>query len=146
MAIYRPPKPRWRVAVGAGLAGLLVGAVAGFAAGDKEPDPLEGARALQVDLTRAAGPLEVVAIEYEEAVPAGEVVAEAEYQGGLAALRSSRGRFEEVREALSVFDPARTDEIAAGYDELQRLMESHADPEDVRALTEELRDLLAPDV
>ncbi len=146
MAIYRPPKPRWRAAVVAGLLGLVIGGIIGFAVGDEEPDPVEGARALRVDLARATGPLEVVAIEYEEAVPDGEVVAEPEYQGALAAFRSSRGRFEDVREALAVFDPSRTEEIAAAYDELQRLMEAHADPDEVRAATESLSELLAADV
>src|SRR5687768_16798940 len=98
MAIYRPPKRRWTVAVATGLIGLLLGLLLGWGLLRPEPDPADVLGDLRATLISAAGTLEVVAIEYAESVEDGEVVAEPEYRGARDALASSRQTYEEVRE------------------------------------------------
>jgi hypothetical protein len=140
MAIYRPPKPRWRAAVGAGLVGVVVGMIAGILVSRSEPNPVEAARSVQAELDRAASSLEVVAIEYDESVDGGEVVSDGEYRGTQDALESSRTRFDDVRAALELLAPDRAGSIDDAYDAVQRSIEARADPAEV---TQELDSLTA---
>jgi hypothetical protein len=140
MAIYRPPKPRWRVAVVAGAVGVVVGVVAGILVSRSDPDPLEAARVVQAELDRAASSLDVVGIEYDESVDAGAVVSDAEYRGTQDALESSRSRFDNVRPALEVLALDRADTIDDAYAALERSIEARADPAQV---TEEIESLAA---
>jgi hypothetical protein len=145
MAIYRPPKPRWRAAVAAGVTGIVVGIIVGVLVTRSDPDPLEAARSVQVELDRAASSLEVVAIEYDESVDAGEVVRGAEYRGAQDALESSRNRFDEVRPAMEVLAPDRAESIADAYEAVDGSIESRADPADVTSQIESLTTLLHGD-
>ena len=145
MAIYRPPKPRWRASVAAGVAGILVGVIAGILVSRSDPDPLEAARLAQAELDRAASSLEVVAIEYDESVDAGEVVSDAEYRGTQDALESSRNRFNDVRPALEVLAPDRANSIDDAYAAVERNIEARADPAEVSDQIESLRRLLRGD-
>ncbi|HWL64694.1 MAG TPA: hypothetical protein VNP73_01865 [Actinomycetota bacterium] len=138
MAIYRPPKARWPLALGTGIASLLIGAAIGLAIGTQDPDPVESAQALRSTLVAAAGSIEVAAIEYEEAVVDGTVEREAEYEGSLAALDSSNARYREVRSALELLAPEAADEIDSLFGRCRSLMEETADAERV---TECLADL-----
>jgi hypothetical protein len=145
MAIYRPPKPRWRAAVAAGVAGILVGVIAGILVSRSDPDPLEAARAVQGELDRAASSLDVVAIEYDESVDAGEVVSDTEYRGTQDALESSRSRFGDVRAALEVLAPDRADSIDDAYAAVETSIEARADPAEVSDQIESLTGLLRGD-
>jgi hypothetical protein len=145
MAIYKPPKARWPLAIFVGIAALLVGIGVGLVLGNEEPDAAEGVRLVQQELTGAAAGLEVAGIEYTEAVEDGEVTNEAEYQGSLDALESSRDRFESVSDALATIAPDRADEIASLYEETAEAMESRAPTEDVEALLDELSEQLKGD-
>jgi hypothetical protein len=145
MAIYKPPKARWPLAVFAGALGLLLGIALGFALGQEDPDAAEGVRLVQQELAAAAAGLEVAGIEYTEAVANGQVVSDAEYEGSLSALESSRSRYEEVGEALETLAPERAAEIAAGYNEVQTAMEGTVLPEEVDSLIEDLTALLQGD-
>jgi hypothetical protein len=145
MAIYRPPKPRWRAALVGGLAGVAVGVLVGVLASRADPDPAEAARAVRSELIRAASSLDVVAIEYAESVDAGEVVQDAEYEGAKDALASSRARFDDVRAAVEVLDPDRAASIAEGYDAIEQRVESRADPAEVRSAIDSLVALLQGD-
>lgn len=145
MAIYKPPKARWPVAVFAGVLGLLLGIALGLVLGQEEPDAAVGVRLVQQELAAAAAGLEVAGIEYAEAVDDGEVLSDAEYQGSLDALESSRSRYEEVSEALEALAPERAAEIAAGYNEAQAAMEGSTPAEDVASLLDDLRALLQGD-
>lgn len=140
MAIYRPPKPRWRAAVAAGAVGVVVGVIAGILVSRSDPDPLEAARAVQAELDRGASSLEVVGIEYDESVDAGEVVSDAEYRGAQDALESSRRRFDDVRAALDVLAPDRADSIDDAYAAVERSIEARAD---AARVTEEIDSLTA---
>lgn len=140
MAIYRPPKPRWPAAVAAGVAGVVAGVIAGILVSRSDPDPLEAARVVQTELDRAASTLEVVGIEYDESVDAGEVVSDSEYRGAQDALESSRRRFDDVRPALDVLAPDRADSIDDAYVAVESSIEARADPARV---TEEIDSLSA---
>jgi hypothetical protein len=142
MAIYRPPKPRWPLAIATGAVGILIGVLIGIVVGGTDPDPVEAAEETRAALVSAAGTLEVVAIEYEESVDSGTVVKEAEYRGALDALESSRRRFESSLPAIEVLAPDRGDELAAGYEELERLMSEKAEPQEVETTAEDLAELL----
>ena len=142
MAIYKPPKARWPLAVFAGVIGLLIGLAVGFVLGREDPDPAEGARIVQRELTGAAAALDVVGIEYAESVENGEVTNETEYQGALDALASSRDRFESVSAALAVLAPERVDALASAYDDVAAAMEDRADGDEVDGLLDELAEML----
>jgi hypothetical protein len=145
VAIYRPPKARWPLAVAAGLAGLLCGVVLGAVLFSADPDPLEAAGEIKASLVAAAGSLEVAAIEYEEAVPDGEVDREPEYEGALAAFESSRERYGEVRGALDVLVPDLVDGLDASYERCGEMMTAVADAAEVEACLAELEEALKGD-
>ena len=133
------------MAVFAGVLGLLLGIALGFVLGQEDPDATEGVRLVQQELAAAAAGLEVAGIEYTEAVDDGEVLSDAEYQGSLDALDSSRSRYEEVSEALETLAPERAAAIAAGYNDVQAAMEGTSPAEDVASLLDELAALLQGD-
>ena len=145
MAIYKPPKARWPLAVVVGVVGLLLGLAIGFALGREDPDAAEGVRLVQQELTGAAAGLEVAGIEYEEAVEDGAVVNETEYDGALDALASSRERFEGVGDALATLSPERAESIATAFDDAEVAMEEPVAEEEVQALLDELSELLKGD-
>lgn len=142
MAIYKPPKARWPLAVFAGVLGLLIGVGLGFALGQEDPDAAEGVRLVKQELAAAAAGLEVAGIEYAEAVDDGEVLSEPEYQGSLDAIGNSRTRFESVEDALAALAPDLAEQIADGFDDAESAMEDRAPTEDVQALLDELSGLL----
>ena len=145
MAIYKPPKARWPLAVFAAVAGVLIGIAIGFLIGREEPNAAEGVRLVRQELTAAAAGLEVAGIEYSESVEDGEVVNDTEYQGSLDAVESSRDRYETVADALATLAPQQADAIESGYDEVAAAMEDHEPPEDVEASLSALADLLKGD-
>lgn len=142
MAIYRPPKPRWRLALASGLGGLVIGLIAGLIIGDEDLDPTAMAHEIRATLAGAAGSLEVAGIEYEESVADGEVVRDAEYDGALGAFESSRDRFEEVRAALVSLFPDQVEPIDELYEEISRAMRARADAAHVSAAIDTLIALL----
>jgi hypothetical protein len=142
VAIYRPPKPRWPLAVGVGLVCTLIGFGIGLAVGGRDPSPVALAEDLHSDLVAAAGSLEVAEIEYSESVSNGAVTRQAEYDGALAAIESSESRYQEVEPALQSLDPSRADEISGLYDECSSAMQETAEPTDVTECLKVLRDLL----
>jgi hypothetical protein len=142
VAIYRPPKPRWPLAIVAGLVSLLIGFGIGLGVGSRDPDPTEVASDLRADLVAAAGSLEVAEIEYTESVADGEITRQAEYEGALGAIESSEARYRQVAPALEALVPSRSDEIDALFDECGRAMRERVDPAEVTECLGELRDLL----
>lgn len=117
--------------------------VIGLAMGG-QADPAAIAQDARTALVSSAGTLEVVAIEYAEAVEGGEIVAQAEYDGSVDALASSRSTYEAYAPAIEVLSPDLATDIEAGFDEIAELMAENA-PEDVVAQRlEELADLMMP--
>jgi hypothetical protein len=142
VAIYRPPKARWPLAVAFGVGGVLVGLITGLALRSSDPDPEEAGREIKAALVSAAGSLEVAAIEYEESVADGEVTRETEYEGALSALDSSRARYGDVRPVLVFLFPSQVEPIDDLYGEIEQLMRSRSDPTQVNAALQELESIL----
>jgi hypothetical protein len=147
VAIYRPPKARWPLAVAFGVGGATVGLVIGLALGSSDPDPEEAGREIKTELVSAAGSLEVAAIEYVESVSSdGEVTKEAEYEGALSALNSSRARYDDVRGILVSLFPSQVKPIDELYGKIEQLMRSRRAPTQVTAALQELQSVLKGEV
>ena len=142
VAIYRPPKPRWPLALSVGLVCMLVGLGAGLAIGSREPNPAEVAADLHAVLISAAGSLEVAEIEYAESVSDGEITRQAEYDGALGAIDSSRALYRGVAPALDALALSRAEEIEVLYDECSRAMRARSDTDEVTGCLTELGNLL----
>ncbi len=142
MAIYKPPTPRYRVALVAGVVGLAIGLGAGLLIPSGGSDPVEVLRVVKQDLAGAASVLEVLQVEYRESVHDGDVVSEAEYRGSLDALARSRARFAEVRSTVEAINPDVATRAERAYADLEDLMREHADADDVSDAASELADLL----
>jgi hypothetical protein len=125
------------------LAGLLLGLALG---GGDDTSPEEALRDTRSQLSQAAGVLEIVPIEYEEAVRGGEIVQgrEAEYRGARSAVQRSRDLYLEARPALLVVDAQAVRAIDGAYARLARAMAARAPPETVTRQTARLRGLLEP--
>ena len=144
MAIYRPRRARWPFVVAGFVVGVAVGlGIAAAALGDRPRDLDEASARIEAALTRAAGLLEVVEIEYREAVVDGQVVRETELEGARDALRRSRAEYDAVRGPLGRVAPERSAAIDAGYERLGSLVEARAPATEVAAEAEALRRLLA---
>ncbi len=142
MAIYRPPKARWPLTLAAAVAGLLIGLLMGLLAGREEFDPAESGEVINATLSSAAGSLDVAAVEYAESVAEGEVTNQAEFDGALAAVSSSRAKFSEVRPALEMVFSRQIAAIEGLYDDAEGSMRSHARPQTVTSLLVRLQGLL----
>jgi hypothetical protein len=129
-----------------GVGGVVIGLITGLALGGSDPDPEEAGREIKAALVSAAGSLEVAAIEYEESVSDGEVTREAEYDGALSALDSSRARYDEVRPVLVSLFPSQVVPIDDLYDEIEQLMRSRIEPARVTAELQELESILKGEV
>lgn len=143
MAIYRPSRPRWRATAMVGAVCLLIGSGVGWliaSAGD--PDPTEAIRSIRASLSEVAGALEVVEIEYGEAVEDGEVVTRPEYDGARAAALRARSLWEEVSVSMELLAPQQTSEVASEFDRLMAAIDSTADEAEVAEATRTMRDLL----
>lgn len=144
MAIYRPTKPRYRLVIATAVAGLVVGFVAGLIVGRDEPDPVEAAREVRVTLTQASSVLEIVEIEYAEALEDGSGVGDREYEGAKDALARSRSHWEQARPVMRLLAPDEVAGVDARYDELEQAVDEEALPEEVNELTSELGEMLDP--
>lgn len=142
MAIYRPPKRRWPALVACLFGGAIVGLVAGLLIGSGDPDPAEAVAPAKQSLNDALIVLDVLDVEYSEAVSGGSVQNRSEYDGARSALERSRAAFEDARPALQALDPQRAEAIGGAYAQLQGLVADAADPSSVSAAIVELKDAL----
>lgn len=142
MAIYRPQRPRWRATAVAGLVGLGLGLLIGWGLLRPEPNPAELIASARATLASAAATLEVVEIEYDEAVEDSRIVARPEYEGARSALRSSRERYAEARAVVAAVSADDASAIDDAYDDLERAVDARAPAEEVSASAQGLREML----
>jgi hypothetical protein len=143
VAIYRPRRRPWKVAVASVILGAVAGLILGWAIwGRAEPDPVEAAMEIRSSLASAAGTLEVVEVEYSESVEDGDVVSTPEYEGARDALARSRARYREVAAAVSALTPEGARRIEELYAELERSVDGPVPEEAVSELVTELREAL----
>lgn len=136
MAIYQAPRKRWRLALGAGVIGVLVGLGLSLVfAGDD--DPLSALRDLDAALEEAASPLEVLAIHGQEGTESANdprVVTDA--------VARTEQRFEDLREVVRAFDDDAVDDVDGYITTLRELARERADGDDIAEEARELADLL----
>jgi hypothetical protein len=143
VAIYRPARPRWPAVVAAAVAGCVLGAAASLTWSATRPPDVRAVVASSRDaLLDARGTLEVVQVEYGEAIRAGRVESRAEYDGALGALARSRAAFARARPILAALAPATAQRIDRAYDELRASMRALEAPESVARRVDELIVLL----
>jgi hypothetical protein len=137
MSLYREPGRRsgWTflaVAVGfallGGLAGFLIGS-----SGEEEASLEDALEEVQGEVRPALGELELVEIEYGEAVQGGEVVAESEYQASLDHAERAREAVAANAEDLRLLSPRDLAGAEAALTELVGLVEGRAAPARVSA-------------
>ena len=136
MSLYRQAGgPSGRLAIGVGLAALVLGGAAGFAIGrGTAPEPTldELIADARTGLRPALSAIELVGIEYGEGVDGGEVVAETEYE-------AARSQAQVAVDTLAAADDLRAldpDGVAAAEREVARVQElvgQRADEQDVDA-------------
>jgi hypothetical protein len=126
----RPAKLALTAAVG-----LLVGGVIGFALGgtaSEEPSLRESMQKLQADLRPALGALELVTIEYPEAVRDGRVVAKTEYAAARSQLGTASEAIAASEEELEVLDSEGARALDASLGRLHELVKARGSGEQVR--------------
>jgi hypothetical protein len=130
MSLYRQTGLRSRRTVIVALvAGLVGGAIAGLLIGrasESEPSLAEQVEELRARAQAVPSALELVTIEYREAVRGGAVVAPTEYQATVDAANRARQVFAEIRPEVEVLDPAGAAEVQRSIEELARLVEDRA--------------------
>jgi hypothetical protein len=137
VAIYQAPRKRWRIALAAGLAGVVAGLGLGLAIGGGDADPIDVLRTLDAQLEDAAAPLDVLAIHGEVDAPSSK-----DARVATDALRLVRRRFEPVRPAVRMIDRDAEREVDEHLATLQQLVRERADPTDVARQADALADLL----
>ncbi|MGH2956371.1 MAG: hypothetical protein ACRDL6_05180 [Solirubrobacterales bacterium] len=138
MSLYREAGRRGTTALLGGLlAGLLIGVLAGYllgsAGGDEEASLEDAVEQLQEDVTPALSELELVTIEYSEAVRGGEVVAETEYAASVDHVERARSTFEDASAELRTLSPDQLASAEQALAELATLVEQRAPAGEVKA-------------
>jgi hypothetical protein len=130
MSLYREPgRRRAAPIVTAAVAFALLGGLAGFligSSGDEETSLEDALAQAQDDVRPALSELELVAIEYSEAVRDGRVVAETEYQASIDHVARSREVFEGVSEELRPVSPEEVTSTERHLEELGVAVERRA--------------------
>jgi hypothetical protein len=141
MSLYREVgrgRP-WVVATAVVVA-LAIGFGVGFATGrSTAPEPTfeDAVAALQSEIRAATDALELVTIEYEQAVANGAVTAESEYDAARADAARAQEIFTSHREELTLLSPDETAATEATLQALAEQIEAVADPNEVTATAEE---------
>jgi hypothetical protein len=142
VAIYRPSRSRWPLAVAAAVVGAAIGLVVGLLLAGGEPDPGAVVSDVRADVRAARGLLDVVKVEYQEAVSDGEVTTVQEYGGARDALGRSRARFDKAARVLEPLDRRATEKIVDAYARVAQMMGETAPAHDVLDQIDHLDSLL----
>lgn len=138
MSLYRQAGGRdRRVLAGALLGGLLVGLLVGYLAGRgsvEEPSAAEVIAEARAELRPVAAGLELVPIEYEGAVSAGEVAAPTEYQAAQSAVARAEAALAASAEDLRAIDAATYAAAEQAVADLSEAIDSRAPPTEIETL------------
>lgn len=147
MSVYRDPAGRRsRLLAAAIVAAAVVGAIAGFVlarATDDDPTLAEQVAELRDELAPALSALELVTIEYREAVRDSEVVEQTEYDAARSQAASAAAAVDSAAEDLSLIAPEETEAAEQGIAELEELIEARADASEVGRVANAARGQLA---
>ena len=142
MAIYRPSRARWPIALAAAVVGVAIGLVAGLSLADTGPHPGAVVSDVRANVRAATALLDVVKVEYQEAVSGGEVTTVQEYGGARDALGRSRARFDRAARVLEPLDHEAAERIGDAYQRLAQMMGETAPAQDVLDQIDRLASLL----
>lgn len=139
MSLYREVRRRsWRLVAVAGLLGLGAGFAIGLAIGGGGGQP--PLRSVLSDLQRETSPaldgLQLVAIEYPQAVEGGKVVAPTEFEAARRDLARVRRSYVSVSPDLAVLDPEAIRRAGSSLSRLNALVEGRGPPRRVKAVAE----------
>ena len=128
----------------AGVVGLVIGVSAGLllaSGGDDEPSVEDAVAAVQDGVSPAVSELELVSIEYREAVRNGEVVADTEYEAALSHVeRAQQSLADSDADVLAPAEAAEAEACLEGLlGELESRSESAAVDETVRSCEAAIR-------
>jgi hypothetical protein len=115
-----------------GLVGLLIGS-----SGEEEPSLEDAVSEVRDEVQPALSALELVTIEYPEAVSGGEVVAETEYQAAVDQVKHAEEAVDGVAADLELLAPRELERAQAALDELARSVQAKAPAEEVTRLANE---------
>jgi hypothetical protein len=131
VSLYRQASGVGRGAlVALGICCLVIGALAGFAIGRgsaEEPTAAELIADARAQARPALSALELVTIEYPEAVRGGEIVAETEYEAAVAQADSAADTLAAGEDGLGELDPGGLADAEAAVDEVVRRVGEKAD-------------------
>jgi hypothetical protein len=139
MSLYRQAgRASGRAVAAAAVAGLLAGGLGGYLAGssgDDAPEPSVAAAVadLREGLRPVRSALDLVGIEYAQAVRGGRVVAATEYAAARSSVQRARIAFAAQRADVAALSPRGARAIEAGLARLERLIAARAPAERVRA-------------
>jgi hypothetical protein len=141
MSVYRQARPGRPALVAAiAVAFLLVGVVGGallFKGNDDRASLRDAVGKLRDDMRPAVESLDVLPIEYAQAVRGGRVVAPTEYEGAKSHLERARRAFDRARDDLVLLAPAETAVLERRLDELEQLVDRRAPAAQVEAKARE---------
>lgn len=142
MTISMPVRRRWPAAVAGAIVGVAVGLVIGLAvSGGDDSDPVEAVRDARSTASRAAAILDVVPIEYGQAVQADGAPDEG-LRGAQGAVERSRSVYQEVRPVVSLIDSAAATAIDHRYARLLAAIRTRRPAAEVNRATKRLQELL----
>jgi hypothetical protein len=137
MAIYRPRRSPWPLALGMAALALLLGFGIGYLVfGTRPPDLDEAADVVALRLAEARGLLEVAGIEYREGAPDGTIASEPEYAASGQALERATQAVDAVAGPLETLAPERAAALDEGFASIASLIEDVAPPDEVDAAIE----------
>jgi hypothetical protein len=138
MSLYRQVGGRGaRGLVGALLAGVLLGGLAGFLIGHNSADEPSAAELIgnaRAELRPVGDALELVPIEYRGAVRGGRVVAETEYQAAREAISRAEDTLAAAGEDMRAIDPTGYAAATAAVARLAKAVDTIEPPTRVEAL------------
>lgn len=115
--------------------GLAIAAVIASIYYATRPQPEEVIAERSGDLL---GALELLSIEYGEAVQNGEVVKESEYKGAREVMDRAMELFREMKPYAMKIDPKLAEEIEKDMERLKEMVHKKSSPEDIAGLTEQI--------
>jgi hypothetical protein len=140
VSFYPQRTRRWPGLLAALLVGLLVGGASGALLGRASaPSLAERVSELRQETAAVLTRLEVLDIEYPQAVRDGTIVGHTEYDGSLARVENARNAFADLAGDLRVVDPRAHTEATTALDQLARDVNTRADPDRVAADLRQVR-------
>jgi len=140
VSFYPQRGRRWPGLLTALAVGLLLGGIGGAVAGRATaPSLAEQARELRRETAGVLSRLEVLTVEYPQAVRDGQVVGRTEYDGSVARVDNARNALAGLASDLRAVDPAGYEQAQAAVDRLAADVGARADPATVAARVRQVR-------